>query len=119
MGRMSRVAIGVPLGSGMLNASGSTAQQPAPANEDSGVRTWNVRHYGAKGDGKALDTAAFQAAIDACANDGGGTVLVPAGEFLIGSIELKSNVTFHLAHKAHLLGSINLAHYKKGVERGA
>jgi Glycosyl hydrolases family 28 len=118
MGRVSRAVFGVPLGPGMMNTNGSTAQQPARVNEGRGVRTLNVCHYGAKGDGRTLDTAAFQAAIDACANDGGGTVLVPLGEFLIGSIELKSNVTFHLAHKAHLLGSANLAHYKRGVERG-
>jgi len=118
MERMSRAAVGVPLGSGLLNTNGSKAQQRAPANEDRSVRTWNVRDYGAKGDRKTLDTGAFQAAIDACADDGGGTVRVPAGEFLIGSIELKSNVAFHLAQKARLLGSVDLAHYKKGVERG-
>jgi polygalacturonase len=113
------MAVGVPLGSGMLSTKGSTAQRPAKTNEDRGVRTLNVCHYGAKGDGKTLDTAAFQTAIDTCANDRGGTVLVPAGEFLIGSVELKSNVTFHLAQKAHLLGSRNISDYKKGVERGA
>lgn len=56
--------------------------------EDAGVRVYNVRQYGAKGDGKALDTAAVQATIDACNRDGGGTVLVPAGTFVIGTVEL-------------------------------
>jgi hypothetical protein len=86
------------------------------ANEQAGAGIYNVRHFGAKGDGKTLDTAAFQAAIDACAKDQGGTVLVSAGKFLIGSIELKSNVTFHLAASARLLGSPNIDHYKKDVE---
>jgi hypothetical protein len=117
MGRMSRAAVAAPLGSALLSTNGWTAQQPAEAGENSGVRTYNVRHYGAKGDGKTLDTAAFQAAIDTCTHDQGGTVLVPAGEFLIGSIELKSNVTFHLGPAARLLGSTNVDHYKKGVER--
>jgi hypothetical protein len=94
----------------------SKAEIPAAAPEDAGVRSYNVRNYGAKGDGKTLDTEAFQAAIDACTNDKGGTVLVPAGEFLIGSIELKSDVTFHLAAAARLLGSTNIGHYRKGVE---
>ena len=117
MGRMSRAAVSAPLGSAILSTNGWTAQQPAAAGEDSGVRTYNVRHYGAKGDGKTLDTRAFQGAIEACATDRGGTVLVPAGEFLIGSVELKSNVTLHLAPTARLLGSTNIGDYRKGVER--
>jgi polygalacturonase len=61
--------------------------------------------YGAKGDGKMLDTAALQAAIDACHNDRGGTVLVPAGAFCIGTVELRTNVTLHVAAGGKLLGS--------------
>ena len=66
---------------------------------------YNIRDYGAKGDGKTLDTAALQSAIDACTRDGGGRVLVPAGIFQIGTTELKSNVTLHIAAGATLLGS--------------
>jgi hypothetical protein len=126
VGRMSVAAVAASLGSSLAGRTGSAAeisaaprsnaQKQASARENAGVRTYNVRHYGAKGDGKTLDTAAFQAAIDACANDKGGTVLVPPGEFLIGSIELKNNVTFHLAGAARLLGSTNIDHYKKDVE---
>ena len=120
MGRMSLAAVGVPLGAGVLAKSGLAGQQSTAAGEQGrGTSTYNVRHYGAKGDGKTLDTVAFQAAIDACAKDRGGTVLVPSGEFLIGSIELKSNVTFHLAGTARLLGSTDIANYKKGLERQA
>jgi polygalacturonase len=120
---MSRAAVAASLGSSLVSETGSAAvlsnavgikaQGPIPVDENAGLRTYNVRHYGAKGDGKTLDTAAFQAAIDACTNDKGGTVLVPAGEFLIGSIELKSNVTFHLAAAARLLGSTDISHYKR------
>ena len=39
---------------------------------------YNIRDFGAKGDGATLDTAAVQAAIDACHRDRGGTVIVPA-----------------------------------------
>ena len=77
----------------------------ATAAEPAGTRTYNIRDFGAKGDGKTLDTAALQAAIDACTRDGGGTVLVPSGTFVIGTTELKSNVTLHLAASAILLGS--------------
>lgn len=52
----------------------------------------NVRDYGAVGDGKALDTGAVNRAIEACASSGGGTVIVPAGNYLCFSIHLKSCV---------------------------
>ncbi len=76
-----------------------------PSRHDLGTRVFNVRDFGAVGDGAALDTRAVQAAIDACGADGGGTVLVPAGTFRIGTVELKSDVTLHLAAAATLLGS--------------
>jgi polygalacturonase len=71
----------------------------------------NVRHYGAKGDGTTKDTAAIQAAIDACANKGGGTVTLPAGNYLSAPIVLKSNITLHLDEGATLLGSTDHADY--------
>ena len=89
------------------------AQQPAPP-ADAGVRICNVRDFGAKGDGKTLDTAAVQAAIEACANNRGGIVLVPAGEFLVGTIELKSNVTLRIAASGKLLGSGKPTDYSAG-----
>ena len=78
---------------------------------DVGARVYNVRDFGAKGDGQTLDTAAVQAAIDACNKDGGGTVLVPAGTFQIGTVELKSNVTLHIAAAGKLLGSADGKQY--------
>ena len=75
-------------------------------------RVYNVRDFGAKGDGTTLDSAALQAAIDACHNDRGGTVLVPAGRFVTGTLELKSNVSLHLAADATLLGSADGKQYR-------
>jgi polygalacturonase len=49
----------------------------------------NVRSFGALADGISKDTAAFQKALDQCAAAGGGRVLVPAGNYLIGSIQMK------------------------------
>jgi hypothetical protein len=71
----------------------------------------NVRKAGAKGDGKSLDTAAIQSVIDQCAKQGGGTVLVPAGRYLVGTLVLKCKVRLHLAEGATLLGSTRLADY--------
>jgi hypothetical protein len=86
------------------------AASPAP-NRDLGTRTYNLRDYGALGDGVALDTAALQSAIDACSHDGGGIVLVPAGVFLIGAAELKNNVTLRICAGGKLLGSGRGIHY--------
>ena len=85
-----------------------------------GARIYNVRDHGAKGDGKTLDTAAIQSAIDKCFNDKGGTVLIPAGDFLSGTLELKSNVTLHIAASGKLLGSPKREDYTagKGVPSG-
>lgn len=67
----------------------------------------NVRDFGATGDGKTLDTSRLQAAIDSCAASGGGTVLVPAGEYVTGTLWMRSNITLHLEAGATLLGSEN------------
>ncbi len=71
----------------------------------------SVRDYGATGDGVTLDTRAIQSAIDACTNMGGGTVYLPPGNYLTGTITLKDNVTFHVGPSARLLGSTSLADY--------
>ena len=97
---------------------------PSATNKDPeivpGTGVYNVRDFGAKGDGQTLDTAAIQAAIDACNRDQGGTVLIPAGDFSCGTVELKSNVTLHLATKGRLLGSTRREDYTagKGVPSG-
>jgi len=72
---------------------------------------FNIKTYGAVGDGVALDTESIQKTIDACHAEGGGIVLIPAGDFQVGTIRLKSNVTLSLDHGASLLGSTNLADY--------
>jgi hypothetical protein len=98
------------IGSGLLGAASSAdaaevSARALPNRNTLGARIYNIRDFGARGDGKTLDTAAVQAAIDACTRDQGGTVLVPAGDFVIGPVELKSHVTLHLAAKGKLLGS--------------
>ena len=76
-----------------------------------GRTTYDVRDFGAKGDGIAKDTAAIQSAIDAASAAGGGTVELPAGTYLSGSIWLRSNIDFHLCAGAVLKGSGDIADY--------
>src|SRR5882757_11466273 len=79
----------------MLGLAVAQAQPAAPAS-------FNVRAYGAKGDGATLDTAAINAAIDAAAAAGGGTVYFPAGTYPSFSIRLKSHITLYLDSGATL-----------------
>ncbi|GHS81711.1 exo-poly-alpha-D-galacturonosidase [Pseudomonas sp. PAGU 2196] len=72
---------------------------------------FDVRHYGAKGDGQTLDTAAIQKAIDACTV--GCKVLLPAGTYKSGSLYLKSNMTLEIAEGATLLGSERAEDYPR------
>jgi polygalacturonase len=95
-----------------------TQAAPAPDHHTTdnlkGARIYNVRDFGAKGDGKTLDSKAIQAAIDLCNKENGGTVLIPAGDFICGTIELKSNVTLHLSAQGRLLGSTRREDYTAG-----
>ncbi|HEX5245403.1 MAG TPA: glycosyl hydrolase family 28 protein [Tepidisphaeraceae bacterium] len=75
---------------------------------------YNIRDFSAIGDGRTLDTAAVQKAIDTASAAGGGQVVVPAGVFLIGPIHMASHVDLHLAIGATLKGSPKLADYLGG-----
>ena len=66
----------------------------APAHSS---KIYNVRDFGARGDGTSLDTAAIQKTIDTAAAAGGGTVLIPAGKFLIMPIVLASNINLKIS----------------------
>jgi hypothetical protein len=88
----------------VLAAFLGTAMYAAP------TKTFSVNQFGAKGDGKTLDTAAIQRAIDA-AMPVGGTVVFDAGTYLSGSIFIKKNVTLRLDKGVTILGSQSLADY--------
>ena len=72
--RLSLPLVAATLGSGLLGSTPLAAEAPAsaPDAKDLGSRVYNVRDFGAKGDGLTLDGAAVQAAIDACTRDQGG-----------------------------------------------
>jgi len=68
---------------------------------------YNICDYGAKQSTTELQTAFIQKAIDACAKNGGGEVVIPAGSYLTGSLYMRSHVKLHLMEDSILLGSKN------------
>jgi hypothetical protein len=73
---------------------------------------FNVKDYGAAGNGITMDTRAINDAIQACKNAGGGTVLIPAGTYLTGTIHLVSNMDLKIDHGAKIVGSPNPDDYQ-------
>lgn len=75
------------------------------------AKTYDITSYGAIPDGKTIATQAINKAVTACNAAGGGTVLVPAGTFLTGTIIMKDNVELYLERGSTLLGSTDYADY--------
>lgn len=69
------------------------------------TNVYNVKNFGAVGDGINIDSKAINAAIDAAAEEGGGTVYIPAGEYLSFSIRLKSNITLNIGAGATIIAA--------------
>jgi hypothetical protein len=79
---------------------------------DSPARSsFSIHDFGASGGGQTKDTVAFQKALDACAAAGGGTVVVPKGVYVIGSVVIGAKTTLRLASGANILGSPDIADY--------
>jgi polygalacturonase len=74
-------------------------------------RDFDIISHGARGDGQMNSTESIAKAIDACAQAGGGRVIIPRGDFLTGAIHLKSGVELHLAEGATLRFSRDPKHY--------
>ncbi len=93
-------------------AEPSSKPKPEPkAAPKSANLTLNVRDYGATGDGTTKDTAAIQQAIDRCSVLGGGEVLIPAGNYLTGAIQLRAHTLLRLAPDAILTGTPDMDDY--------
>ena len=87
--RLKRAGIGIAAAAARVP---STSAHP-PETE---AGSFDVRHFGATGDGNSIDTAAVNQAIDAAAAAGGGTMRFPRGTYACYSIHLKSNILLHL-----------------------
>ena len=72
---------------------------------------FNIKNYGARGDGKTINTQAINKAVTTCADAGGGTVFVPAGTYLTGTVQMKSHVTLLLEKGAVIKGIADLEAY--------
>ena len=94
-GGLGAAAIGIPAVSLAASVGGAKP----------GMGAFDVRQYGATGDGKTIDTPAVNRAIDAAAAAGGGIVLFPAGTYLCFSIHLKSNVHLYLEQGSTILAA--------------
>ncbi|MEI6647648.1 MAG: glycosyl hydrolase family 28 protein [bacterium] len=108
-GRFRRTVVSVCVGT-LLTLTGCKLELAGGCNA-----VFDVRTFGAVGDGEALNTAAIQRAIDACSKAGGGTVRVKDGRYVTGTIRISDHVTFHIEQNAELLGSTNLIDYATNV----
>ncbi|SER43710.1 Pectate lyase superfamily protein [Pedobacter rhizosphaerae] len=84
----------------------ASIEAPVFPNKD-----FNIKDYGAVGDGKTNSSGAIRKAIEACNRAGGGRVVVPAGRYLTGPVYLKSNVNFFVDKGATILFSTNPKDY--------
>ena len=77
---------------------------------------YDIRNYGAKGDKKTVNTEFIQKAIDECAKNGGGQVLISGGTYATGTIILKDNIELHIAHDGVLLCSSDCADFPERTD---
>lgn len=80
-------------------------------SETAGI--YNVLKFGARNDGSRLTTDKIQQAIDRCAEEGGGVVYVPKGDYLVGTLNLRSNIEFRMETGARLVATTDLTQYQR------
>lgn len=82
------------------------------------AKDWHAADFGAKADGHTLNTCALQAAIDYISENGGGRLILSGGDFVSGSLYLKSGVDLHISAGSSLLGSLSPWDYVKDPVAG-
>ena len=96
---------GAGLAAALTTPHAASAEAPPAVPNGPPTPTFDVRRYGATGDGKTLDTSSINRAVQAAADVGGGTVHFPAGNYLSFSIRLRSRVGLHLEPGATLIAA--------------
>lgn len=116
--KITRIVAGIVFGSCLF--SQATAQTSSPYSWDNLPKiqqpvfkkdTIRITAFGAVSDGNTLNTKAINDAINASSRKGGGVVLVPAGLWMTGPVEMKSNVNLHLSESATLLFTPDKSQY--------
>ena len=97
----------------MVTGCGSNSHAHTSEVSEAHTKVFNVREFGAAGDGQTLDTRAIQKALDTCGKAGGGTVLFPAGTYLSQPLTLRTKTTVQLEAGATLLAGTNQDEYLK------
>jgi len=100
-----------PIFSNLAFAEPPAKPKPDPQASAKSNLTLNVRDYGATGDGVTKDTAAIQQTIERCAVLGGGEVLIPAGNYLTGALQLRSRTLLRLAPDTIITGTDTMDDY--------
>src|SRR5438477_4982522 len=83
-----------------------------------GIRVYVITDYGALGDGRASNTGAIQKAIDDCHKNEGGTIDIPPGNFVTGTVRLYSNMNLYFEPGAVLTGSRDIKDYGSQKDMG-
>ncbi len=109
MTRMKHLTLCAALVAAAVSA-GAATPFPGAASFREGT-FFDVRDYGAKGDGVANDTLAIRRAVAACRAAGGGRVVVPAGVYRAGMIDLCSNMELYLGEEATLVSTLDPADF--------
>lgn len=102
----------IPGCAAMLLCLVQTACNQTPEGSKSASGEYSVRDFGAANDGKTMASPAIQKAIDLCGDNGGGTVRIPPGTYLCGTLNLRSGVNLRLERGAAILGSPNPSDYR-------
>ena len=105
----TQTLLGLLLFSALALPASSTEPKGAPAS--AAQARYVITDYGAMGDGQTLNTKPIQAAIDRCAAQGGGVLVIPKGTFIIGSIFLKQGVNLRVESDGVLKGSTDTNDY--------
>ena len=101
---------------GAMGAIGTVDLAAQTTSSQTGSSVYDVRSFGARGDGKTIDSPAINRAIETAANAGGGTVVFPAGTYNSFSIRLKSNIALQIMQGATILAADTPADHSDGYD---